>query len=175
MAWTGTIFSDTNSNGVQDAGEPGILGIRVTIDNLGGNDFHTQGTTDANGNYSAPDIGAAAQAYRVTVVINQRFYNLTTANPNPWNTSLAQGDTIAPFGFHPGTYIKKSSWVYSVVFLSGIGVQVTFHHKGNPYVTVVYPNTTQDDADAIIHAASLGRAIHWFYSARPYYVVPLAV
>jgi len=42
----GTVYDDTNCNGVQDPGEPGIVGVTVTLDGT------TTDITDANGYYS---------------------------------------------------------------------------------------------------------------------------
>ncbi|MCI5140616.1 MAG: hypothetical protein D3909_02585, partial [Candidatus Electrothrix sp. ATG1] len=48
---TGLIYEDTNGNGSQDAGEPGIPGVAVEVTDSDGN-VQTV-TTDANGNYTA--------------------------------------------------------------------------------------------------------------------------
>ncbi|MEE4311778.1 MAG: SdrD B-like domain-containing protein [candidate division KSB1 bacterium] len=46
------VWNDTNANGIQDAGEPGIPGVTVNIyDSPGGNLIATT-TTDGNGNYN---------------------------------------------------------------------------------------------------------------------------
>ncbi len=42
----GRVFRDNNGNGVQDAGEPGMSGVTVSLSGIG------QKTTDGNGNYS---------------------------------------------------------------------------------------------------------------------------
>ena len=50
---SGTVYEDLNNNGVQDAGEPGIAGVLVTLtgtDDLG-NVFNDPVFTDADGNY----------------------------------------------------------------------------------------------------------------------------
>jgi hypothetical protein len=43
---SGKVFRDDNGNGSQDAGEPGIVGVTVSLSGVG------QTTTDGNGNYS---------------------------------------------------------------------------------------------------------------------------
>ena len=50
-----TVFNDLNNNGVQDAGEPGIAGVDIT---LGTAVSTTTTTTDANGNYLFTGLGA---------------------------------------------------------------------------------------------------------------------
>jgi len=58
-----TVFSDLDGDGIQDAGEPGIGGITVTLTNL--NDMSTIMTiTDANGNYLFDGLDAGN--YKVT-------------------------------------------------------------------------------------------------------------
>jgi hypothetical protein len=56
---TGTIFQDTNGNGVQDSREPGLPGVQVTITPASGPPITV--TTGPNGVYTAPTvpIGAA--------------------------------------------------------------------------------------------------------------------
>ena len=46
----GTVYEDTNGNGIQDAGEPGIEGVTVTVTDVNGNPYTL--TTDENGNYA---------------------------------------------------------------------------------------------------------------------------
>jgi len=49
----GVKFNDSNGNGVQDAGEPGVSGVQICVSPMGGCTF-----TDASGNYSFPDVPA---------------------------------------------------------------------------------------------------------------------
>ena len=59
----GTIFSDYNSNGAQDAGEPGLSGWTVFLDSNDNNipeASEQKRTTDANGAYSFADLFAPA-------------------------------------------------------------------------------------------------------------------
>lgn len=53
------VWFDANSNGVQDAGEPGVGGITVTLYNSGGSAIGTT-TTDANGYYQFINLAAAS-------------------------------------------------------------------------------------------------------------------
>jgi fimbrial isopeptide formation D2 family protein/uncharacterized repeat protein (TIGR01451 family) len=55
---SGTVYVDSNDNGKQDAGEPGIAGVTVTLtgtDDLG-HAVNVVVQTDANGNYSFPNV-----------------------------------------------------------------------------------------------------------------------
>ena len=59
-----TVWQDTNGNGVQDAGEPGLANVTVTLTDGNGDVVGTT-TTDGNGGYSF--TGLAAGTYTVTV------------------------------------------------------------------------------------------------------------
>ncbi|HEY0187547.1 MAG TPA: SdrD B-like domain-containing protein [Cellulomonas sp.] len=70
------VWSDTNGDGIQDAGEPGIEGVELTLTGPGGQpvtdvngDVVGPVTTDANGSYSFDGLPALAdgQSYTVTV------------------------------------------------------------------------------------------------------------
>ena len=84
-----TVWSDLDSNGVQDAGEPGIAGARVrivtvseTVDpQAAGDELQLQVdvtlVTDANGRYLQPAL--VAGTYEVTLDLASVDGNLTTA------------------------------------------------------------------------------------------------
>lgn len=98
-AIAGVIFTDTNGNGVQDAGESGISGATVTITPVGGGTPVTV-TTDANGNYSAPNLPLGNYTVSTGTPSNT---TLTTAN-NPQTVTLPVGGASAtPIGFKPVT------------------------------------------------------------------------
>ena len=61
------VWNDTNANGVQDAGEPGLNGITVQLWNSAKNDLIDSATTNANGNYSL--IAPVPGDYRVRVLL----------------------------------------------------------------------------------------------------------
>ncbi|MDM8539627.1 SdrD B-like domain-containing protein [Desulfococcaceae bacterium HSG9] len=61
-----TIWSDTNGNGVQDAGEPGIPGVTVYLYDGSGNLVDTQ-VTDANGHYLFTDLPAGDYTIKVDI------------------------------------------------------------------------------------------------------------
>ena len=95
----GTIFTDTNGDGVQQAGETGISGATVTITLVGGGTPVTV-TTDASGNYSAPNLPLGDYTVRTGTPSNTA---LTTAN-NPQTVTLpAGGASATPIGFKPVT------------------------------------------------------------------------
>ncbi|MEQ1675371.1 MAG: SdrD B-like domain-containing protein [Chitinophagaceae bacterium] len=51
------VWHDVNQNGIQDAGEPSVAGVTVTLYNSGGTAIK-QATTDQNGNYIFTDLAA---------------------------------------------------------------------------------------------------------------------
>ncbi len=58
-----TVFCDLNRDGIQEPGEPGLQGVKVTL--TGDNGVTETAVTDANGNYLFSDLGPAN--YTVTV------------------------------------------------------------------------------------------------------------
>src|SRR5207249_3954319 len=75
------VWSDLNANGIQDAGEPGIAGVTVTLNGPGGT---RTTTTDANGLYQFTNLSAGT-------------YTVTVATPATYapTTSTAPGSTTA--------------------------------------------------------------------------------
>jgi uncharacterized repeat protein (TIGR01451 family) len=100
-----TVYNDTNGNGVQDAGEPGISGIRVNLigagpDGLFGTPDDIIGSTNtgANGIYSFPALTGGN--YRVTVN-NPAPATLTATQTQPNAIALGNNQNIdtVDFGF----------------------------------------------------------------------------
>jgi hypothetical protein len=50
------VWADTNKNGIQDAGEPGVQGVTVTLEDGSGNPVGAPATTDSNGKYLFDDL-----------------------------------------------------------------------------------------------------------------------
>ena len=57
--FSGRVWYDLNKNGIEDAGEPGVSGARAKVGNT------TTVTTDANGNWTSPDLRSGS-SYTVT-------------------------------------------------------------------------------------------------------------
>ncbi|MBI4748082.1 MAG: hypothetical protein HY774_06305, partial [Acidobacteria bacterium] len=84
---TGHVFNDVNGNGVQDSGEPNLANVDVVIDSENGAPVTVQ--TDANGDFSAPNIAAGSTTVNVT---DPSGFTLTTAN-DPQTVTVTQGGT----------------------------------------------------------------------------------
>ena len=65
------VFRDDNSNGIQDAGEPGIAGITVSL--YKGTVFQTSVTTDVNGIYTFGGLTSGAYQVEVVAPIQSKF------------------------------------------------------------------------------------------------------
>lgn len=68
---------------------------------------------------------------------------------------------------------RPSSIIWKIRFAPAEGISVTFHEKGVPTLTRVYPGTTMADFDRFVYAGSVGQ--HWrlFYSQRASFLRPL--
>ncbi len=62
---SGTIFNDVDADGVEDAGEAGISGVSLVLLDSSGNEIAAT-TTEANGDYSFPDLPNGDYTVRVT-------------------------------------------------------------------------------------------------------------
>lgn len=93
-----TVFIDQNGNGVQDANEPGIPGVTITLLDTNGNVVATT-VTDANGNYAF--LGLPPGDYTVRISPPPGF---TLTTPTTVNVTLtaAQNATNINFGLRGG-------------------------------------------------------------------------
>jgi fimbrial isopeptide formation D2 family protein len=86
---TGLVFRDTNGNGQQDAGEPGLPNVQVTVTTTG---FTQTVTTDASGRYTA--VGVPVGTATVDVVNSTLPAGLTqTAGTDPSTVAVVAGQT----------------------------------------------------------------------------------
>jgi len=103
------VWHDSNANGIQDAGELGMPGVVVEL--LQGTTVITSATTDANGNYSFPNLVNGAYTVRIAAsnfLVGGALYSNTQtkwyASPNnagSKNTTLSCGDNLAvDFGYY---------------------------------------------------------------------------
>lgn len=95
-----TVYCDTNGNGVQDAGEPGIAGVTVVL----GGPVAASTTTDANGQYLFSNLPAGA--YVVMVDANSVPQSCSVPScPTEMPVTLSAGQNFldADFCFKPPT------------------------------------------------------------------------
>ena len=89
----GTLYCDDNpANGKQDAGEPGLPGVSVTLKDGNGNTRTT--TTDFNGKYCFTALGGGTYTVRV---------------PNPANGLAITGSTSASVNIPPAARQLRTS------------------------------------------------------------------
>ncbi|BAY07168.1 SdrD B-like domain-containing protein [Calothrix sp. NIES-2098] len=128
-----TVFADTNANGTQDSGEPGIANVTVTLTLPNGTT--RTATTDSNGKYSFP--GLAPGNYQVRATPPQGN-NLTTGI-NPFNINLLPSQKLdsADFGFSPNAFSGDRGSIGDTVFndINGNGIQDT-GESGVPNVPI---------------------------------------
>lgn len=85
---SGTVFVDTNRNGVQDAGESGYANALVSVGNL-------SAVTDSNGNYSIPNVPTGTETVKITIPASY-----TNTTPTSQTIDLIQ-NTSVNFGIAP--------------------------------------------------------------------------
>ncbi|MCK7513020.1 MAG: IPTL-CTERM sorting domain-containing protein [Desulfobacterales bacterium] len=90
---TGLVFYDINGNGVQDAGEPALPGVTITLRNSA-NAVVATTTTDANGNYSFANLPPGQ--YTVSQTVPPGFVGST--NTTVPVTVTPEGAATAVFG-----------------------------------------------------------------------------
>ncbi len=147
---SGSVYIDTNNNGIRDIGEPGIPGVTITLTGPGG-PFTT--TTDTNGNYIFPNLTSGA-AYTITESQPASYGN---GLENPGNIITiaalpAAGSINNNFGELPGTisgiiyFDRDNSATLSagdvrlpgvtLTLQDGTGAAVNDPRTGQPYVAV---------------------------------------
>jgi uncharacterized protein (DUF2141 family) len=121
-----TVYNDTNGNGVQDAGEPGISGRTITVtgagpdDNFGtADDITSTATTDNNGRYSIPNLPPGS--YRIAVTNPPDGLSPTQTPPATITLAAGQNLNTADFGFTQQQLGSIGDTVYNDT--NGNGVQ----------------------------------------------------
>lgn len=105
---SGTIYYDTDNDGVHDNSEPGIPNIRLLL----ASDFNLDGTidsrseveTDTNGYYIFPNVGPGKHTITVDTEtlsddVDALRDNDGTRSPNSTTVTTAGGDTVAALNF----------------------------------------------------------------------------
>ncbi len=84
------VWNDLNANGIQDAGEPGLPGITVSLSN------GATATTNASGAYSFPNL--APGTYTVTVATPSGYVASPTGAGTPSTDSNGSGTSVTVSG-----------------------------------------------------------------------------
>jgi hypothetical protein len=95
---SGTVFIDSNKNGVQDASESGYPNGLVSVGNL-------SATTDTNGNYSIPNVPEGTETVKLTLPASY-----TNTTPTMQTISLIQNQSVN-FGIIPTYTISGNVFV----------------------------------------------------------------
>jgi hypothetical protein len=138
---TGVIYEDTNGNGTQDAGEPGIADVTVEITDSQGNIYTV--TTDSNGDYST-DVTPGDVT--VEIVDGLPAGGTQTEGTNPTTVTVPAGGTgsdidgfnyptdITPIiRFIPGVVTGTSPMAFQIT------IQELLNQPTNGMITVVLP------------------------------------
>ncbi len=95
----GTIFTDTNGDGIQDGGETGLGGQTVTLRGVGGGVIATT-TTNASGAYSFTGVAPGADTIQFTAAPGDAF---STAGVVPVSVTSGSATTVNAGEYAPAT------------------------------------------------------------------------
>jgi large repetitive protein len=136
----GTVFVDTDNDGVQDAGENGIPGVTVTLTgtDAAGNTVNRTATTDANGDYLFDDL-LAGTAYTVTETQPTAYLDgIDTAGTSGGATTV--NDRISAINLPAGT--DATSYDFGEITAASIAGRVVDDvARGIPGVTITLTGT----------------------------------
>ncbi len=178
------VWVDTNGNGVQDSGEPGINGVTLTLTgtSASGASVTDYATTSGNGAYSfseppgtytvtvdASNAAGALAGYRSTET--GKGTTATDSNVSPSATTptvLTSGatDSTIDFGYYKPVTIGDFVWVDS----NGNGVQDS-GEPGINGVTLTLSGTSASGAPITDHATTSGNGAYSFSEPPGTYTV----
>ncbi|MFO0876500.1 MAG: SdrD B-like domain-containing protein [Gemmataceae bacterium] len=173
------VWDDTDGDGVLDPGEAGIVGRTVKVYNSTGTTLLATATTGVGGVVVVTLTGQPDPCtYRIQALPPTGWWNTTpTLIVNTYGTGVTPGSNHFGQSNTPPPrrcFRPASSWVWEVCWLPDLGgIGVTLHHKGIPYVRVLYPGTSYDDWLLWLLAPSAGRHLHHVFYGRPYLPLPL--
>ena len=135
----GSVFEDTNGNGVQDAGEPNYAGAKVNITDETA--VTVTATTDADGKYCQEGIEEGVATVVVDPASLPAGATITTENPTSITVVAEQANPAGADGFEPASTVGK---VCGSVFedTNGNGVQ----DAGEPNYAGAKVNITDETA-----------------------------
>ncbi|MEI7768827.1 MAG: SdrD B-like domain-containing protein, partial [Chloroflexales bacterium] len=153
------VWSDTNNNGIQDSGEPGVAGVGVRLYRPGNNTVVASVKTDSSGFYRFTNLSIGDYYVEFDLPSNYR--------PSPQNqgddtkdsdadplshqtatTSLTPGesDTSWDFGIFPTASIGDRAWLD----LNADGIQDSTETAGVPGVQVVLYKSDDTQIDTVV-------------------------
>ncbi|MEA3511606.1 MAG: SdrD B-like domain-containing protein, partial [Actinomycetota bacterium] len=119
-----TVWYDTNNNGVQDSGEPGINGAVVTLKDASGTVVATLTTATGpwDGFYKFLELDAGTYTATLDMSSVKSTYELTT--PGAFTITLADGDDYldADFGLYEEEELPKTGFETEELALLAIGL-----------------------------------------------------
>lgn len=121
----GRKFSDLNGNGVRDAGEPGLAGWTINLDLNGDDTVDATTTTDANGDYTFPDVGPGT--HTISEVSQAGWTQTAPAAPGTHAVTPTSGQNVTgkDFGNHE-TQVPEAGDLVAADVTSAGGVAYSF-------------------------------------------------
>ncbi len=151
------VWYDTNANGTQDAGEPGLAGVEVDL--TGTDEFgaavNKSATTGADGKYLFDGLRAGQYQVKVDATTVPANHFLTTGN-SPETVSLARGESqlTVDFGY---TAPRLFGWVF--IDTNGNGIRDAGETAGIPGVAIQLRNAA---TNALLQTVNSVGATGWF-------------
>ena len=144
------VFDDLNANGRQDAGEPGVAGVTVSVTNTSLN-FTFTTTTDANGFYNVSNLPPGSY----TVTFNAPAGYVFTSKDSPAATDATDSDADPATGVTDSfavtsghNVVSIDAGMYAPPVISGLNGDTTTFTEGGPPVLLDNPASPAIVTDA---------------------------
>ena len=129
-AVSGTIFNDSNKNGVMDTTEPKLPNWTVQIVSTTNAQSNTTATSDSNGSYSI--AGLSDGSYTLKAVIQAGWMQTLPANSGSYPISVASGNSITDKNFGVAVAARCSDLIDNDNNSFTDSKDSTCHTDGNP-------------------------------------------
>lgn len=154
---TGVIYLDTNGNGTQQAGEPGIAGVNVLVTDSLGNPQTVATGVDGRWTASVPPGTTTADLDQASPAIPSGA--VQTQGNDPTTVTAVAGATVD--GGKDGFYLAATVSGHLFVDTNGDGVQ----NAGEPNLPNVDVIVT--DSNGVVHVVTSGPTGNWSVSVPP--------